>query len=617
MLLSVCSIGYNQAMTETLSNTINWQTWFTLTVIILMVFTLVKEWLTPDVALPTALATLLGANVVTPFDALSGFSNHGLLAIAALFIVAQAVSETGGMNNIAQTLLGKRSGHIKMYARMVLPITAISAFLNNTPVVVMFISPIRSFAAKNNISPSKLLIPLSYASILGGMTTLIGTSTNLVVSGMMEDAGSAPMGMFEISKIGIPAAVTGVLFLIFFISRILPARKDSADQLEGEARQYLIDMIISSDCPLIGKTIEEGGLRGLRGLYLVHIVRQGKEIGLAGPKQVLQSGDRLQFTGLVSTIVELNAIKGLVPSERVDFENPQHSSSNDLRLFEVVVAQGSPLVGQGIRQAGFRNTYNAVVIAVHRAGVRINSKIGDIILKPGDTLMLEAPKSFAKRWYNSTHFYLVSKVADIKPVKHEKFRFVAIVIGIMILLPSLGIIPMVVSAFGAAVILVLSRVISSGSAKKSINLSVLIVIASALGIGRAVENTGLATIGASALIDAVSFLGPVAVLAALMVLTNLFAELVTNQASAAMFFPVAMSAAHQLSFTIDSPQMRAFQMCVAIAAAASFATPLGYQTNLIVYGPGGYKYSDFFKVGSIMNALIITTGLAAAWFWFF
>jgi di/tricarboxylate transporter len=452
------------------------------------------------------------------------------------------------------------------------------------------------------------------------MTTLVGTSTNLVVSGLMVDAGSKPMGMFEITTIGLPAAIIGVIFLILTAGHLLPDREDASHQIEGESRKYLIDMIIANDSPLIGKTIVQAGLRGLKGLYLVHIERTGtnnRSVRLTGRRQILEAGDRLQFTGLVSTIVDLKKIKGLIPAEQAELFNEYKKDSRAMRLFEVVVAQGSPLVGLGIREAGFRNTYNAVVIAVHRSGSLISSKIGDIILKPGDVLMLEAPKSFTKRWYNSTHFYLVSKVADITPVNHEKFNFTAVVVAIMILLPALGIIPMVASAFAAASILILGKVLTAGSAKRSINLSVLIIIASALGIGKAVENTGLASLAASLIIDSVNFMGPIAVLAALMVITNIFAELVTNQASAAMFFPVAVATATQLSYPMDSPQMRAFEMCIALAAAASFATPLGYQTNLIVYGPGGYKYSDFFKIGSLMNILIIATGATSAYYFFF
>ncbi|MBN2340604.1 MAG: SLC13 family permease [Deltaproteobacteria bacterium] len=596
---------------------VDWQAWTTLLVVAVTVVALMREWLSPEVALAVAFSILLAFGIINPGDAMKGFANHGVLTIAALFIVAQAVTESGGLSAGTMQFMGTSSQLIKVYIRMVLPITAISAFLNNTPVVAIFVPAIRTWAERYNVSLSKLLIPLSYASILGGMCTLIGTSTNLVVSGMMSDHGVAPIGMFEITKIGFPAAVVGILFLIFVAERLLPNREDLQHQMEGEAREYLVEMVIQKNCSLIGKSVEEGGLRGLEGLFLVRVDRDEKIYTPVSPNFVLRENDRLRFTGLVSTIVDLKSIKGLVPVEEAELALAPRNDKNELRLYEVVVATGSPLVGQGIRQAGFRYRYDAAVIAVHRSGQRIVSKIGDIVLKPGDTLMIEAPDEFAKRWYNSAHFYLVSRIGDVTRIRHEKAGLVFATIGAMILLPAFGVVPMIVSAFCAAAFLVVTNAVSVASAARSINLSILVVIACALGIGKAIENTGLAHMAAALLVGAVSVFGPVAALAAVMMLTNVFTELVTNKASAAMFFPVAIATATELGFAADSPQMRAFQMSIALSAAASFATPLGYQTNLIVYGPGGYKYRDFLKVGIPMNVLVIVTGVLSCWYWFF
>lgn len=596
---------------------LTWQAWLTLSVVVATIVVLMREWLVPEIALASSFAILLATGIIDVNEAMDGFSNHGVLTIAALFIVAQAVSEAGGLSGGAVQLLGKSASLFKVYLRLVLPVTAISAFLNNTPVVAIFVPAVRTWAERYNVSPSKLLIPLSYASILGGMCTLIGTSTNLVVSGMMKSHNAAPIGMFEITKIGLPAAVVGVFFLIFFAKRFLPNRADVTHKMEGEVREYLVEMIITRSCSLVGKTVEEGGLRGLRGLFLVRVERGDKMFGPVSPNFVLKNGDRLRFTGLVSTIVELKSIKGLVPAEEVEIELAPHKPSEETRLFEVVVATGSPLVGQGIRQAGFRYRYEASIIAVHRSGQRIASKIGDIVMKPGDTLMLEAPEKFATRWYNSTHFYLVSRVDNVTRIKHEKAWLVFVAIVSMVLLPAFGLVPMIIAAFCAAAFLVLTKAVSVTSAARSINLSILVVIACALGIGKAIENTGLAHLTASFLVGWVEGYGPVAALAAIMLITNVFTELVTNKASAAMFFPVAIATATQLGYGPDTPQMRAFQISIALAAAASFATPLGYQTNLIVYGPGGYRYTDFLRVGIIMNLLVLTMGVLACWYWFF
>jgi di/tricarboxylate transporter len=596
---------------------LDWQGWLTLVVVTMVIITLVREWLSPEVALSAGFGILLASGIINVNVAMDGFANHGLLTIAALFVVAQAVSESGGLSSIANQFLGKSTNLTVVYARMVLPVTAVSAFLNNTPVVAIFVPLVRSWANRIGLSPSKLLIPLSYASILGGMCTLIGTSTNLVVSGMMSSHGAAPIGMFEITRLGLPAAIAGVLFLLFFADRLLPKRDDLKVRMEGEAREYLVEMVIRKSCSLIGQTVEEGGLRGLQGLFLVRVERGDKVYGPVAPNFMLRENDRLRFTGLVSTIVDLQQIKGLVPVEAAELDLSSQPSIKETQLFEVVVAPGSPLVGQGIRQAGFRYRYEAAIIAVHRSGQRIISKIGDIVLKAGDTLMLEAPEDFSRRWYNSTHFYLVSQIPDVTRARHELAGRVFLIVTVMILLPALGIVPMIVSAFCAASLLLATKSISGASAARSINIPILVVIACALGIGKAIENSGLAHIAAAYLVHVVQDLGPVAPLAAVMVLTNIFTELVTNKASAAMFFPVAIATATEMGFAADSPQMRAFQMCVAVSAAASFATPLGYQTNLIVYGPGGYRYSDFLKVGVPMNILVIAVGVLSAWYFYF
>ena len=579
------------------------EAWYTAVVVVLMVVALIKEWRGPEVILGGALALLLIGGVLTTSDALTGFSNAGVLTIAALFVVAQAVQEAGGLGQTVIGIMGNSKELKRTLLRLMPPITIISAFMNNTPVVAMFVPAVRRWASRNDVAPSKLLIPLSYASILGGMCTLIGTSTNLVVSGMMTDHGFDGIGMFEISRVGLPIAFVGLVFMLTIGRHLLPERRDVAAQLAEEQREYLVEMKVSTDCPLVGKTIEDARLRGLKGLFLVHIERGDQVIGPVPPSETMRAEDQLFFTGMVSTIVDLKAIRGLEPANETSLAERSGSQDGDLRLFEVVIAPSSPLVGVGVRDAGFRGMYDAAVIAVHRSGQRIVSKVGDIVLRAGDTLLLEAAEEFRARWYNSLHFYLVSMLGDVKRVKHEKARLVLVILITMVALPALGVIPMVASAIGAAALLVTTGCLSTVSARRSIDLSVLIVIAAALGIGKAVESTGLAALVAENLVAVVAPYGAFAVLLAVMLLTNLFTELVTNKAAAALFFPVALAAA-----ALIDADPRPFMISVAVAAAASFATPLGYQTNLIVYGPGGYKFSDFLKIGVPMNLLTVLVG---------
>ncbi len=591
---------------------LGWQAWFTGSVVILMIVALVREWYGTDVIMGAALTVLMGAGILTPREALVGFGNPGMLTVAALFIVAAGVRETGGLFYVATHILGKHKGPVRSLLRLMLPTTAVSAFLNNTPVVAMFTPVVRRWANNNNIAPSKLLIPLSYASILGGICTLIGTSTNLVVSGMMHDHGMEPLGMFEISKVGIPVAVCGLTFMVLIGRRFLPDRRDVMEKLSEKRREFLVEMKVRPDCRLIGKSIEDAGLRHLRGLFLVHIERDGRTIGPVNPTEVLAAEDILLFTGLVDTIVELKSIRGLEPITDSDIDLAASARIGDLRLFEVVISASSPLAGTGVREAGFRNRYDAAVIAVHRLGHRVVSKIGDIVLRPGDTLLLEAPETFDRKWYNSTHFYLVSQVGGGHRVRHDKAPFAAAIVGLMVLLPALGLAPMVLCAFGAAGIFVVTHLVSPVVARRSLDLGVLVTIAAAFGIGRAMETSGLAPAIAALAIDIFSDFGTIGILTCIFVITSIFTELITNTAAAALVFPIALSAAEQIA--VDP---RPFVIGVAIAASSSFATPLGYQTNLIVYGPGGYRFSDFFRIGIFMNLLVVVTGVTVSWLYWF
>jgi di/tricarboxylate transporter len=590
--------------------------WFAAAVLVAIVVALAKDWLGPDAIMGLGLAACI---VVLPFlvpagrnfgieAAVGGFGNTGVLTVAALFIVAAGIKETGGMGRIMPVMLGKSRTVALTMIRLMVPTSFVSAFLNNTPVVAMFTPVVREWAKRNDAAPSKLLIPLSYASILGGTCTLIGTSTNLVVSGLMVEYGLEPMGMFEITRLGLPWAIIGLVFMITVGHKLLPTRKDITQQLEETRREYLVEVTVDPGCPLVGKSIEAAGLRHLKGLFLVHIERGDRIIGPVQPTEILEVGDNMLFTGLISTIVDLKAIKGLRAVDQELKGSPVPGA--EIRLFEAVIASTSPLVGRGIREAGFRGTYEAAVIAVHRAGHRIRSKIGDIVLRSGDTILLEASESFAAKWYHTPHFYLVSQVGDVGRVKHEKAPVALLILVAMIALPSLNIIPMVVSAFLAAGLFVAFKIISPAGARRALDLQVLITIAAAFGIGRAMEVTGLAQAVAGTLIAWMSPLGPAGVLAGVLLATSVFTEIITNNAAAALVFPIAFSTAQQMEMN-PTP----FLIGLAVAASASFATPLGYQTNLIVYGPGGYKFSDFLRVGVPMNILMLITTVSAACFW--
>ena len=572
--------------------------WYTSILLIGLTVILVSEILEADIAIFSVLILLILGGVINPREAFIGFSNHGMLTVGFLFVVAAALQRTGVLNTVGEKLLGKQGSNTKNLFRFLPPVSAISAFFNNTPVVLMLIPVVNFWAKKNNKAVSKFLIPLSYAAILGGICTLIGTSTTLVVHGLMLEKGLDGMTFFEISKIGIPVAIIGLLAIILVGHRFLPDRKDPITQLGDQTREYVVVMKVGQDYQNTGKSIEKAGLRHLKGLFLFQIERKGTLISPVTPEETIQVRDRLFFTGLPETILDLQKEPGLYLLKNAIFDLKNYDSDR-VGSFEVVISPNSPLIGKNIRKSDFRSKYNAVIVAIHRSGERINKKIGDIILHPGDTLLILAKHEFFDRWYHSRDFYLVSKSVDISS-KPKRYVFISSgVLVCMILAMALNLVPILVAVSIAAVALILFKCISPHDAQNSVDWKVLIIIASAFGIAKGLENSGLAFYLANQLVISTQSMGILGMLIAVYVVTSIYTEIITKNAAAALVFPIAYSIASQSG--IDP---RPFLIAVAIAASASFATPIGYQTNLMVYGPGGYRFKDFLKIGIPMNIFI-------------
>lgn len=586
--------------------------WYTLILLIAMSIALVREWFEPELVFFSVLMLLLSGKVITVKEAFSGFSNEGMLTIALLFVVAGALYNTGAISQINRLIFGKnRLSITRILARVLFPISAISAFMNNTPVVAMFIPAVRSWTEKNRYAPSKFFIPISYAAILGGMCTLIGTSTVLIVHGLMIENGMEGMSIFEISKIGVPAAIVGLLYLIFIGHHLLPDRKEPIVELGENTREFVIELKVTDKYENTGKTIEQAGLRHLQGLFLFQIERNGNIITPAKPDEEIRVGDRLFFTGLPKTILELQKTPGLNLIKDSTFDLKQYDSSK-IKTYEVVVSQSSPLVGKNVRESNFRKKYGAVIIAIHRNGTRIIRKIGDIILHPGDTLLILAEKKFRKEWYHSKDFYLISDTETVpsKP-QWQAYFSIGVFLG-MVLLNLLEILPLLSAAGFAAIVLVLSKILSPTDVRRMVEWRVLIIIAAALGITAAVKNSGLAEYLAQNIVELGNSFGIIGVLAGVYIITSLYNTIITSNAAAALLFPIGVSAA--LAVNTDA---RAFAITVAIAAAASFATPISYQTNLMVYGPGGYKFKDFLRIGIPLQILIGIVSISLIKFFYF
>ncbi len=571
--------------------------WLTLAVVALCFGLMASGRSAPDIILVGGLTLLLLAGVVTPEQALSGLANEGMVTVGVLYVVVTGLKETGAIALIVQYVLGRPRSLAQAQLRMMLPVAGLSAFLNNTPVVALMIPAINDWARRHGLSVSRLMMPLSYAAIAGGTCTLIGTSTNLVVNGLLvERTGGSGVGMFEPAWVGLPAVALVVLAVVLTSRWTLPERRPAMSQFSADVRGYTVEMLVDPNGPLVGQTIQQAALRQLPGLYLIEIDRQGNILPAVAPDETLCAGDRLIFVGVVESVVDLQKIRGLSPA--TDQVYKITAARPDRSLIEAVVSDSCPLVGKSIRQGRFRTLYNAVVIAVSRNGEQIRGKIGDIVLRPGDTLLIEAHRSFAEQQRNSRDFYLISRLEDSTRPNHERAAVALAILAGMVASVAAGWLSMLEAALLAGGLMILARCTRGRAARAAVDWQVLIVIAASLGIGQALFVSGAADGIATALMSLAGS-DPVVVLGLVYLLTALFTSLITNNTAAVLMFPIAMAVSDSLGIGYMP-----FVMTIMIAASASFATPIGYQTNLMVYGPGGYRFSDYLRLGLPLTLLL-------------
>jgi len=592
-----------------------WEAWATVLLLALAVFGMARSLLGPDVALLGVLAVLVTLGAATGSDqlpsaatALAGFGNTGLITVALLFIVARGLTATGATTLLTAPLLRTPRTIAGAQARLLPPVSVLSAFVNNTPIVAMFIPTVLDWSRRTGLPASRLLMPLSYAAILGGTCTLVGTSTNLVVYGLLEPPVQSRVGLFTIALIGVPVAVVGLAYILIATPRLLPGKAVEVPDA-SDARSYTAEMLVETGGPVDGATIAKAGLRSLSGLYLAEIERNGERMVAVGPEQVLRGGDRLIFVGGVSSVVELQKTRGLVPATNQVFK--LNDPRPNRQLIEVVVSDACPLTGRSIRAGNFRSRYQAVVIAVHRNGERLEEKIGDVVLRPGDTLLVEAHPRFVDQQRNRRDFFLVSSIEDSAPPRyHRAWTAVAVLVG-MVAVVGLGLLPMLHAALLAAGLMVVTRCITMAEARDAVDLRTVLVIAGAIGIGVAMQLSGAAGTIADGLLGVAQPYGPWAVLLAVWLVTVMMTELISNVGAAVLTLPIAQASATHLGVDVLP-----FVFVVMMGASASFATPIGYQTNLMVYGAGGYRFADYLRFGVPLT--LITGGITvtlAPWVW--
>ena len=635
-----------------------WHPWIAVLVTAaLFIVIQVRRRIPMDLVFVAALMVLCLLGVVQPGRAFQGFANTAVLVIAALLTLSSALRSCGVVDWIGRQLLGNAQSERSALWRLAFALISASAFVLNTALVAMMTPVVVDWCRRRNISPSRLLIPVSYLAILGGVCTLIGTSTSLVVNGQlnethtrlktiiqaMETLGSSsaspataeiadslvelkgqrdsvrPMRLLELSLVGVPCAIVGGIVLVVLAPRILPNRTDLIRRLGDQRREYLVEMLVKPECRLIGKTIEEAGLRHLPGLFLIEIDRDGDLITPVSPEDRLKTDDRLVFTGVVETIVDLKNIPGFVPAADLSYTLDSDESANR-HLTEVVLSRTSPLVGTTVKKANFRERYNAVVIAVHRNGVRLTNKIGDIDLEPGDTLLLQTRKDFVAKYRNNREFFLVSEVSGSEPIRHDKIWISGLLfLGLIVWLVAAslwgggdvyGWANPVTASFTVVILMILTRCLRTSEMRSAVDLQLVLVIASALGIGAAIHDSGAAEQIARGVTGMVGT-NPWVLLLVIYVTTVVLTEMISNTAVAAIMFPIALDLAIQ-----SGHHPRPYIIAIAVAASLSFVTPIGYQTNLMVMGPGGYRPVDYLRAGlPIAIAVAITALLIIPIFW--
>ncbi|MBB5211173.1 SLC13 family permease [Microbulbifer hydrolyticus] len=574
----------------------DWSGWFSLFLVFAVLATLIFTRIQAYLVMMAALTLLSVSGILTPAEALSGFSNSGLITVAAMFVVAAGIHSSGGIDMMVKHLLGRPNTVRSAMLRVFAPVVALSGYLNNTPVVATMIPALNAWAKRIDIAPSKLMIPLSYGAILGGTLTLIGTSTNLVVNGQYQAiTGSEGFSLFSIAAVGLPAALVGIAFMLLFFPRWLPDRREKKPF--GNLREFTLEVAIDSAGPLVGQTVEDAGLRGLRRVYLVEIERDGRVITPVRSGEKLRGGDRLVFAGDTEAISDLLRMRGIVPSDHHDGTTVLTSGVEERRLVEVVVSPQCEVIGSSIRDAQFRARYGAAVLAVAREGRRVAGNLGSIKLKAGDSLLLEARPGFVMRQRYSKDFLLINDLEAESP-RHEKGLTSWLILIAIVLAAGTGLISMLNASLIGAGAMLLTRCCSVNQAQKSLDLPVLITIAASFALGVALQKTGVAAMLAEGVIS-LSYGHPWLMLILIYLCVSLLTEMVTNNAAAIIMVPIVLQITASAGLNPEP-----FMFAVMMAASASFATPLGYQTNLMVYGPGGYRFSDYLKVGIPMNLLV-------------
>ncbi|MDB4655327.1 SLC13 family permease [Flavobacteriales bacterium] len=570
-------------------------------VIIFLLITIYSGKLRPEASFFMAITVLTVFGILTPSEAISGFANEQLGVIMLLLVISDIIRKTDVINLVFNRVFKGTKSVSGFVVRMVAFVAPTSAFFNNTPLVAMMMPYVYSWSKKNNTSPSKLLIPLSYAAILGGCMTLVGTSTNLVVNGMAIDAGFESLNIFDFAWVGFPMVIVGAIYLALFADKILPSHKDAMEEFKEGWREYFVETEIEANSPIVGMSVADAGLRNLSGNFLVEIIRKSAVITPVSPEHILRSGDKLIFTGETNSIPELS-------KPELGLTLPKECDSTVLSdVVEVVVSHNSWLIGRRVKNTHFRGKYDAAIVAIHRNGEKISGKIGSVIIQAGDVLLLFAGRDFDIR-ATGNEFYVISKKENKKVESKKAILIISGVLMSVVISANTSL-----SLFSCLLVLLaisfFTKTLTGSEIKRGINLNMMLIMAFGLALGKAMTNSGAAEFIANNILKVAEPFGPVALLGMIFLVTNLLASYMTNLAAVAIIFPISVGIAQSMNLPTEP-----FIMIVAFGGAANFITPIGYQTNLMVYGSGGYTFNDFMKIGLPLTILYIAIGtLLMSW----
>lgn len=539
---------------------------------------------------------------ISPSEITETISNEGVLTLALLFIATSVIDRTKVPEKILFRILNSSKSEKSALLRLTGPLIGFSAFFNNTPLVVMMTTAIQKWCKERGFHASKFLLPISYLTIFGGMLTIIGTSTNLIVHGWLLGKGFDGFSFFELAPYALLGVVLGVIYLVVLGQRILPETDTGISDRYDDGRRFLYEAVVGEKCRLIGKTVTSDEFKKLKDLYLLKIIRDEETISPIRLDDIIQNGDVLIFTGSLESLKSLEQFNNL--SIKTDEDISLNSlQSDDAKLVEAVVSHNSTMLHQKIKYSNFRGRYDASIVSVHRKNETIDKNIGEIRLKPGDVLLMLAGPDFETHAYNSDDFYALTEIKNQKSMTTKETVISIAAFVTMIVSVAFGFLSMFSAVLLCIGLFVLLDLFDPSQVKKSIPFEVLLLVVSSLGIGKVIETSGVADLIANTMIFLIAEnFGTIGLLAGIYLITNILTEVITNTAAAVIVLPIALEVATFLDLSPTS-----LAVIVAVAASASFSTPIGYQTNLIVYGPGGYKFSDYLKLGLPLNLLFMVT----------